>query len=409
MAALLLSITPTQAELPAYVESTIGNPGAGNGQFDGPASVLRLYDRYYVLEESNHRVQIFDLDWNYVDQFGGLGAGNGQLSLPRQLATNGTHIFVTETGNHRVSIFSPNGGYVGHFDPGFGSITGIAVDTGKIYVTDYQFDKVWVINMTTLTLITTISAIWSDPWAVTVAEDRLYVVDQTEARVHIFNKDNLYKIGEFGASGEEVDKMNSPSSITSVNGYLLITTWSLDGIKVFDQNGNFVTSINSGAENPGLPHVSQTSIYLPDNFGDTIQKLRIVNAPQSLMVRPGADSISMNWQFSMRGGMFAADSFRIYRDAGAGFELIGEVDTPYFVDQAASTSTEYVYGIQSVAKIGVSTMTESASVSAGESATQNTTGSGNNDGFLSDVPLSIPAILTGIVLLPLIRKRNRKR
>jgi len=61
-----------------------------------------------VADYSNNRVQKFDVNGNYLLQFGSSGSGNGQLNYPIGITTH-NKVFVTEETNQRISVFNTNG------------------------------------------------------------------------------------------------------------------------------------------------------------------------------------------------------------------------------------------------------------------------------------------------------------
>ena len=60
-----------------------------------------------VADSGNHRVSIFDKDYNCIHCFGSNGTANGQFSYPYGIAVspNGS-IYVSDTINKRIQIFS---------------------------------------------------------------------------------------------------------------------------------------------------------------------------------------------------------------------------------------------------------------------------------------------------------------
>ena len=91
-------------------------------------------------EYSNHRVQKFDVNSNYLLQFGGYGSGNGQLSSPFGITTHNGRVYVADSGNHCISVFQ-----YGQFCISFGSdhVTGSPYDVAvnvnnQLLVADYS-------------------------------------------------------------------------------------------------------------------------------------------------------------------------------------------------------------------------------------------------------------------------------
>lgn len=128
------------------VTNTIGTPGTGNGQFDGPEGIaLNGSDDVYVVDRGNHRVQRFTAaTFAYAAQTGGLGPGNGTFNGPAGLAIDaGNRLFVVDTGNRIVQILDSAlawtksfGGY-GNSDGQFQTPWAAAFDReGRLWVTD---------------------------------------------------------------------------------------------------------------------------------------------------------------------------------------------------------------------------------------------------------------------------------
>lgn len=64
-----------------------GEPGTGNGGFNGPQDVaVSESGVVYVSDRNNQLVQRFDLDGNFIDQWGGAGNGPGQFGDPIGIA-----------------------------------------------------------------------------------------------------------------------------------------------------------------------------------------------------------------------------------------------------------------------------------------------------------------------------------
>ena len=87
----------------------------GNGEFNIPTRIATNNTHLVVADEQNHRVQVFDINGNYVSQFGSQGSGNGQFGGPSGIAILFTHIFVADANAHRMQIFDIDGNYMAQF------------------------------------------------------------------------------------------------------------------------------------------------------------------------------------------------------------------------------------------------------------------------------------------------------
>ena len=127
-----------------------GVPGTGNGEFSLPHNISMIgNDKVIVADRENFRLQIFDLDGNYLDQWhlhhpmsvteGKNGDGNlyiGEMGPPD------VQIGVPGLGN-RIVVLSPSGEKITHFGEGlpgqnadqFVAPHGVTTDSkGNVYV-----------------------------------------------------------------------------------------------------------------------------------------------------------------------------------------------------------------------------------------------------------------------------------
>lgn len=80
-----------------------GEPGQGPGQFNLPHSlVVDQQNRVIVVDRENHRIQLFDLNGNFLSMWTGL-----KQPMDISIASDNT-IFIAEA-DQRISIFSPTG------------------------------------------------------------------------------------------------------------------------------------------------------------------------------------------------------------------------------------------------------------------------------------------------------------
>jgi len=124
---------------------TIGTRGSGPLQFDFPTAIAADdRGRVLVVDRGNSRVQILDGDsGRYLGAFGSVGTGPGQFRIARHIATSGDRIYVVDQLNHRINVFDVNGqpilaiGAFGTGNAGLNVPRGVAVDrTGAVYVSD---------------------------------------------------------------------------------------------------------------------------------------------------------------------------------------------------------------------------------------------------------------------------------
>jgi DNA-binding beta-propeller fold protein YncE len=121
-----------------------GVAGAGENQFSSPTDVAIGADgSIYVSDghelESNHRVMKFSAAGDYLMSFGELGSGPGQFNVPHAIAIDSRgRLFVADRDNNRVQIFDANGEYIDEWTQ-FGRPSGIAIGPDDtLYVSDNQ-------------------------------------------------------------------------------------------------------------------------------------------------------------------------------------------------------------------------------------------------------------------------------
>lgn len=97
-----------------------GGHGEAPGEFLRPQGlVMDDQDQLWVADSANHRIQIFDVSGDrpeLVRSWGENGRGFGQLSYPYDLCFDGKgHVLVCEFGTHRIQKFTLDGEAVGHW------------------------------------------------------------------------------------------------------------------------------------------------------------------------------------------------------------------------------------------------------------------------------------------------------
>ena len=85
-----------------------------NGQFSTPSGVTVHKDRLYVAEYSNNRISVFQLDGQFCCII-----GSGQLRNPYDVTVSGNgHLLVTNYKSNCITCFTLDGTCVGRFDKG---------------------------------------------------------------------------------------------------------------------------------------------------------------------------------------------------------------------------------------------------------------------------------------------------
>ena len=129
---------------------TAGVAGAGENTFDGPADVVVAAngDVFVADGHGNNRVVKFSKDGTFLKAWGRSGTGPGEFNEPHCLAFDSQgRLFVGDRVNERIQIFDQDGRYLDEWRGIMAS--GIYItDDDTVYVADYQLRKGIVIAKT---------------------------------------------------------------------------------------------------------------------------------------------------------------------------------------------------------------------------------------------------------------------
>jgi tripartite motif-containing protein 71 len=227
--------------------------------------------RVVISDDFNHRVQIYDKDFNLVTVFGSKGKGDGELTYPRGLAVDSEgSIYVADSWNHRIQKFNSEGGHlrtIGGYGDGKGEFNEpydilIQPDGGIIVVERYNhriqfFDanlvsQGWIGTRGTeledrlAQIYDTEPALFPRPvfeFPTSLARDShgcFYLADSGNHRVIKFDQQwNI--IGYLGTQGAEVGQFEYPLCVTvGLQDYVFVTDLNNNRVQVFTHSGKFL-------------------------------------------------------------------------------------------------------------------------------------------------------------------------
>jgi len=123
-----------------------GVPGEDTEHFGGPADVAQAPNGDFFVADGhdNNRIVKFAADGTFIKAWGTKGTGPGQFDLPHTVAFDSQgRLFVGDRGNHRIQIFDQDGAFLDQWTQ-FGWPSGIYISPDDaIYVADYQ-DKLGI-------------------------------------------------------------------------------------------------------------------------------------------------------------------------------------------------------------------------------------------------------------------------
>ena len=356
----------------------------GDGQFNNPLAIARdALGKFFVVDSSNERVQIFDDDGEFQLKFGSSDSGLDEYlgsakGIVIQESTN--EILVSSTDTDSISVFDKDGDFMFEFDSfdgndDFQNPTFMIIDNSEqmLYVSDSGNDRIVVFELVTGTTCPngtdkvvngvcfvkefgtsgTDEGEFDDPagLAYDSADNLLYVADSDNNRIQIFEivdgntcpssteevVDGVCFVEEFGSSGTGNGNFDTPLGIAldTTNDLLFVADSDNDRIQVFD--------LNSGP-----------TVLLPDR-------------PDNLKANPvSPTSIIISWEEpEMNNNIPDITGYKIEYKIGSGdyitaVENSGSTSTS-FIHQGLDSSDTYYYRVYSINSAGTSDSTSSVS------------------------------------------------
>ena len=163
----------------------VGQWGSKEGEFGDPRGVTLYDNQVYVCDRDNHRIEVFDLDLNFIRSIGSRGKGRCEFDAPYdvKLDTAG-NMYVAEWRNARVQVIDSSG----HFIRFFGQ-----EGKGKL----------------------------NTPSALHIVDKYVYVSDWSGQCIVVYDTSGDF-VTSFGRPGHKEGELNGPLCITScADGFIL--------------------------------------------------------------------------------------------------------------------------------------------------------------------------------------------
>jgi len=224
--------TVGEAGIWGYDNDHLGNWWGGD--FGNPA--IAASGRIYFPDTANDRVQIFNPDGTYYDTLGSWGTGNYEFQCPAGIAIHPTNgdIYVTDHCNQRIQVFTAAHVYKGTIGMlgsqgsdnwRFNNPRGVAVDkNSNVYVADSDNHRVQKCVLVTggytcSTFVGIEDNVNDDfshlhPLSVVVdATGRVYVADEWNNRIQVFDSSGAYLTTIAGDWGSMDGQMTGPRGV----------------------------------------------------------------------------------------------------------------------------------------------------------------------------------------------------
>ena len=119
----------------------VGRRGSKEGKFDDPRGVTLYDNQVYVCDSDNHRIQVFDLDLNFVRSIGSHCKGRGEFDAPYDVKFDTAgNMYVAEGSNGRVQVMDTSGQIIRLFgqegEGKLGGPAGLHIADKYVYVSD---------------------------------------------------------------------------------------------------------------------------------------------------------------------------------------------------------------------------------------------------------------------------------
>ena len=127
----------------------VGQRGSEEGEFNDPRGVTLYNNRVYLCDNKNHRIQVFDLNFNFIQSIGSHGNGREELDSPLDIKFDSSgNMHIAEWGNDRVQVLDSNGHFIRLFgQKGKGKLKGptsVLIADKYVYVSDFMQDCITV-------------------------------------------------------------------------------------------------------------------------------------------------------------------------------------------------------------------------------------------------------------------------
>ena len=175
----------------------VGQGVSKEGEFNLPSGVTLYDNQLYVCDCYNHRIQVFDLDLNFIRSIGSRDKGRGEFSDPLDVKFDSAgNMYVADYINKRVQVMDINGRFIRAFgQEGEGQLRrpiALHIIDNFVYVSDFSGHCI-VVYETSGQFVTSFGRCgpeegeFDHPFCITSCADGfIHVCDCRNERVQIF-------------------------------------------------------------------------------------------------------------------------------------------------------------------------------------------------------------------------------
>jgi len=220
--------------------NSIGKKGKEAGQFYYPKALAQdSKGNLYVADCWNHRIQKFSPELEFLTAFGSYGNKEGEFNEPYDIAIDKKdRLFIVDRCNHRIQVYNSDGKFLYSFGQ---RGTVLEEELAEFYKTPKELFSIPAFEFPTKIALDT--------------KENLYVVDSGNCRIQKLNLSGEF-LSSFGEKGEEKDKFQNPFDIAiDKNDQIFISDTISNRIYQFTPQGLFVLSLKGDEENPAHVHL----------------------------------------------------------------------------------------------------------------------------------------------------------
>ena len=175
----------------------VGQRGSKEGEFDVIRGLTVHREQVHVCDSYNHRIQVFDLDLNFIRSIGSRGKGRGEFISPMDVKFDTAgNMYVAEYGNNRVQVMDSSGQFIREFGQ---------EGEGKL-------DR---------------------PSALHFADKCVYVSDFWNHCIVVYETSGQF-VTSFGSDGQREGEFYYPACITScADGFIYVCDWFNNRVQIF--------------------------------------------------------------------------------------------------------------------------------------------------------------------------------
>ena len=168
--------------------------GSGKAEFDDPYGITLYNNQLYVCDCNNHRIQVFDMDLNFIRSIGSYGEGRGEFRTPYDVKFDNDHnMYVAEWDGERVQVLDENGVFIRFFDENktLGKPSALHIIDKYVYVSNWSGGCI-VVYETSGQFVTSFGGRGNNegefqyPYCINSYNGQVYICDKDNGRIHIF-------------------------------------------------------------------------------------------------------------------------------------------------------------------------------------------------------------------------------